>query len=765
METFGPYQLLDLLGRGAMGEVHRALDTRRGRTVALKRLLPALAHDQHYRARFFRECRDAAVLNEAHVVPIHDFGEVDGRLFLDMRLVEGRDLGEVLAQDGPLSPQIAVAVVEQVAAALDAAHQAGIVHRDVKPSNVLVSGRGPVPHCYLLDFGIAGMTGAATGAPLTGTGDIVGSLDYLAPERLTDNASDPRVDVYSLACLLYEALTGRPPFVASDVAALCEAHLSAPPPRPSETMDSLPASLDEVVARGMSKDPFQRFVSAGALAESARAALTKGPRGLRHPLASMESGDLASAVRRAERDDPRSPATLRRLPLLASAAVALLALGGAAAMNLASGTAAATPVTKEAADSMGEQPFVPRPANQAGGVEAGSGGGMGDQPPAGGVPTDPVSGDQPGLYGGDAAGTCDVDAMVTFFSGHPAQAAAWAAVEGVDPTGIEGLLRSLTPVVLRFDTAVTNHGFSGGRATPFQSVLQAGTSVLVDERGLPRVRCQCGNPLNPPRTRVSPEYGGDQWPAFTPEGVVVVEGAPEGVDSFVVVAGSGEFRDRPVGTSGDADVLPSPTDEQAARAFVADPTVAAATSAAPVPGGQTRADTGESGSTPPLKSPTTPDPNSSSAGGTAPTGPDGGPPATTSGLPRPPTSQPPTTTNAPPTTTSPPPATTTANPSTTTPSPGSTTAAEPPPDGSQDPDLPTSDAPGSEPPPAEEAPEPGTPAGPSDAGSADLETPTDEAPLNEPEPAGQDLPDQEPATESSETSNPSSGDAGTVPPS
>jgi serine/threonine protein kinase len=202
---FGPYRMDALIARGGMGEVHRAYDTQHDRVVAVKLLAGHVADDEAFRQRFIREARAAARLREPHVIPIHAYGEIDGRLYLDMRLVEGPDLSTILANRGPLDPAAAVDVIRQVASALDAAHAEGLVHRDVKPSNVLVDGSG---FAYLVDFGIARSMGPA--ADITGTGIPVGTVAYMAPERFATEPVDHRVDVYSLACLLYQCLTGAP---------------------------------------------------------------------------------------------------------------------------------------------------------------------------------------------------------------------------------------------------------------------------------------------------------------------------------------------------------------------------------------------------------------------------------------------------------------------------------------------------------------------------------------------------------------------------
>ena len=272
---FGRYELHEMLGRGGMGEVYRAFDTEQRRLVALKVLPDGVAGDPQLVERFRREAYAAAKLRNPHVLPVHTFGEIDGRLYIDMRLVDGRDLATLLATDGPLAPDRAVAVVGQVAEALDEAHAARLVHRDVKPSNVLLTGRD---FAYLFDFGIAHAVGSATtGASLTSTGTTVGTLAYMAPERfVTPDRIDGRADVYSLACLLFELLTGRPPFPVRDLPALLHAHLHAPPPAVTALRPDVSAALDAVVARGMAKDPAARHPTAGNLAADAARALQAG---------------------------------------------------------------------------------------------------------------------------------------------------------------------------------------------------------------------------------------------------------------------------------------------------------------------------------------------------------------------------------------------------------------------------------------------------------------------------------------------------------
>ncbi|MEU1428793.1 protein kinase [Nocardia sp. NPDC005746] len=270
---FGQYELRRLLGVGGMGEVYEAYDTVRDRVVAVKLLDVDLARQPTYVERFRRESRTAAKLQEPHVIPVHDWGEVDGVLFIDMRLVRGRDLKAYLFEEGPLPPERAVAVVEQIAAALDSAHESGLVHRDVKPANILLTGD---LFAYLVDFGIAH---TESDVQLTQTGNAIGSFAYMAPERFEHNASvSPSADIYALACVLYECLTGGPPFRVTGNLANIRAHMLTPPPRPS-VRTGVPVGLDQVVAIGMAKEPGRRYATAGQLARAARAALMRAAHG------------------------------------------------------------------------------------------------------------------------------------------------------------------------------------------------------------------------------------------------------------------------------------------------------------------------------------------------------------------------------------------------------------------------------------------------------------------------------------------------------
>lgn len=264
---FGHYQLQKLIGRGGMGEVYRAYDSDTDRIVALKVLPAHLAQDSTFQERFRRESHAAAGVSNPHVVPIHGYGEIDGRLYLDMRLIEGRNLGAMLTKTGkPLDPAFVVSMVEQVAEALDGAHAAGLIHRDVKPSNILIADNDFV---YLIDFGLARTAGDSG---MTTAGSTLGTLAYMAPERFDGGKVDLRSDVYALACVLYECLTGERPYPSDSLEQQIAGHMVSPAPRASEKDPRL-AAFDEVIAKGMAKKPSKRYQSAGALAAAARAAL------------------------------------------------------------------------------------------------------------------------------------------------------------------------------------------------------------------------------------------------------------------------------------------------------------------------------------------------------------------------------------------------------------------------------------------------------------------------------------------------------------
>ena len=273
----GPYRIEAVLGRGGMGVVYLATDGRLDRRVALKLLSPELADDAAFRTRFLRESRLAASIDDPNIIPVYEAGEIDGLFYLAMRYVEGTDL-ESRLREGPLSPADAVHVLAQVASALDAAHERGLVHRDVKPANILIAaGKGPgrPDHAYLTDFGLTKHRGSQTG--ITRAGAFLGTLDYIAPEQIEAKPVDGRADQYALACMTFQCLTGIVPFARDSDPAIMMAHLRDAPPSATAKQPALPAEVDAVIARGMAKKPDDRFPTSEAFVTALRQALGVRP--------------------------------------------------------------------------------------------------------------------------------------------------------------------------------------------------------------------------------------------------------------------------------------------------------------------------------------------------------------------------------------------------------------------------------------------------------------------------------------------------------
>jgi len=323
--SVGGYRIEERIGRGGMAVVYRASDDQAGRTVALKILAPGLARDSSFRTRFVRESRAAATVRHRHVLPVYGAGEADGRLFIAMRYVRGGDVRQLLRQHGPLPADLAWTLIAQIGSGLDAAHARGLVHRDVKPANMLLeapawptaragaaggavvaggavgaggavvaggagtggergaqAGFGAV-HAYLADFGVSKQVLAER---LTATGQIVGTLDYIAPEQLEGHRLDGRADQYSLACVAFELLSGKPPFRRGQLHAIIYAQLYEPPPALTSRRPDLPPAADRVLARALAKAPADRYDSCAKF--TARLAVALGlpgvPRGTATPL-------------------------------------------------------------------------------------------------------------------------------------------------------------------------------------------------------------------------------------------------------------------------------------------------------------------------------------------------------------------------------------------------------------------------------------------------------------------------------------------------
>lgn len=309
--SLGRFVVENLIGRGGMSDVYRAFDPALERHVALKVLSPALARDPGLVTRFLREARAAAALDHPNVVRVLETGDDGDHAFIAMQLVQGRDLKTEIAERGPLPLALVVAVAEQAAAGLDHAHDAGLVHRDVKPANLLLDPQG---HVYVTDFGLVRGSGSNSG--LTRTGELVGTVYYVAPENLEGGGTDRRADVYSLGCVIYECLTGKPVFERDTELAILWAHLNDEPPRASLARRDTPRTVDRVIAAALAKNPEHRFESCSALANALAAALQ-----------GIAVDVPVQPRRRAER-------SLRPQRFLALAAAAMLLTGGAVAQRV-----------------------------------------------------------------------------------------------------------------------------------------------------------------------------------------------------------------------------------------------------------------------------------------------------------------------------------------------------------------------------------------------------------------------------------------------
>jgi serine/threonine-protein kinase len=330
-DVIAGYRLDELVGRGGMGVVFRATHIALERQGAVKLIAPELALNEEFRMRFQRESRLAASIDHPNVIPIFDAGEEDGQLYVAMRFVDGTDLAALVASRDGLSPEEAVDVIAQVGAALDAAHRRGLVHRDVKPGNVLLESGPSGAHAYLTDFGLVKAVGAASGV-LTRTGQWLGTPDFAAPEQIHGRDVDARTDVYSLGCMLYHAVAGKPPFEGDTEVAKIFAHLSKAPPALTEAAPEAPAALDDVIRTALEKDPDARYPSAGELVSAAKRALaTPAPAETQSRARHVPSTPPAPAT-----PAPAAPAPAGRrflLPvavaiLLAAVVVAVLALAG-----------------------------------------------------------------------------------------------------------------------------------------------------------------------------------------------------------------------------------------------------------------------------------------------------------------------------------------------------------------------------------------------------------------------------------------------------
>ena len=589
LEHIGRYRVERMLGTGAFATVWLANDDALAAQVAVKVLAENWAHDEDIRRRFAEEARILWRLDSDHIVRVHTVDQLDdGRPYfvmdfagggsLDERIRERRDQGRPFTVDEALTLSMAIAD------GLADAHHQGIVHRDLKPSNVLFrvmpSGQ---ERLLLADFGIARSLEAARGA----TTISAGTPHYMAPEQAQGHAERPS-DIYASAVILHELLVGSPPFPFDSAGQVLRAQLTGPPPDVRTLRPDVPAAVAAVVARGLSMEPADRAADADAWrAELVAAAQAPSPAETIGPTAPVPSqgetlgpGDIppAASVTPPPTPPPVSPPMpppvsppvpplvppappvgggdddsrrRRRALILIGAVVAIAALIVAVGV-FKGGKASAGEIILAPKDAAGANPFTPSVVPAAATTPAFT-------PPT--VPaqqkgaTGSISGSTAGLYGGTRQlAVCDPGQLVTFLQANPAKAKAWAAVFGITADRIPAYVAGLTPVVLRTDTRVTNHGFVNGVANPIQSVLQAGTAVLVDNYGVPRVKCFCGNPLSPPvPVSSTPTYTGPPWPGFAAPQIIVI--APTVTIQTIVIVdlATGVPFARPVGTTGSQD--------------------------------------------------------------------------------------------------------------------------------------------------------------------------------------------------------------------
>ena len=500
-------------------------------------------------------------MTQPHVIPVHEAGEIDGRLYLTMPIIDGTDLHTVLQRDGPLTPQRAVDVIEQLAAALDAAHAVGLVHRDVKPSNALLTGDDFV---YLIDFGIAHDTAATK---LTQTGSERGHPGLHVPRAL--EYRDRRCPLGCLRAGL-RALRmphRRPTLPRGQLGTTTRRTPDPGPPKPSHPTPPYPQGFDEVIATGMAKDPDQRYHERqGADRRRAPRPLssTSAPGADTQTVATTEPA-LATTTDPVRRHPP--PRAVEPQMVDRAAVVVLIAAVGAGVVlrNVLSSTPT-TELVLTAATDPGANPFMPPAATPPP---------TNTQPPPtlqphgnGPVVTQSLPGDRDGLYGGTMNNAeCDRDKMIDFLSSHPAQAGAFVEALNTDPALF--LERRAPPHRRRHphlpartdphrataDTPVTNHGFDGTHPTTLQSVFQPGTAVFVDAHGLPRARCYCGNPLTAPTALTGePKPVGAPWAGYNPDALAAAQPSKAAITTFVLIdVVTGQPFNRP------ADTAPPPS--------------------------------------------------------------------------------------------------------------------------------------------------------------------------------------------------------------
>jgi serine/threonine protein kinase len=614
LQHIGRYRVERMLGSGAFATVYMATDEALDATVAVKVLAENWAHDEDIRRRFSEEARILWRLDSDHIVRVHTVDQLpDGRPYFVMDYADAGTLADRMrdrrAGGGSYSVDDAMRLSSDIADGLAVAHRQGIVHRDLKPSNVLFrtsSGRGV--RLVLADFGIARSLESARGSTIA-----AGTPHYMAPEQAQGQADRPS-DVYAAAVILHELLVGDCPFPFDSAGQVLRAQLTETPADVRIRRPDVPAPIAELISRGLALEPSHRPADGTAWKAALTAAAaghdvapgqgaTLGPGDIDRAGATLGPSDLPAPAPPPAYTPPAPtppaytpppptpppptpppytppPATppispppypppggptptpvpmsgpsdqdkRRRSLFLVGAVVVVVALI-AGAMVFSSNKASAGEIILAPKNAPGAHPFTPSVVPASATTPAFT-------PPT--VPaqqngaTGSVSGSTAGLYGGTKQlGVCDPGQLVSFLQANPAKGRAWATVLGITPDQIPAYVGGLTPVVLRTDTRVTNHGFVNGTANPIQSVLQAGTAVLVDAYGVPRVKCYCGNPLTEPKAVTGkPTYTGEKWPGFSAPQIIVIAPTIK-IDTLVLVdVANGQPFVRPLGTSGAAD--------------------------------------------------------------------------------------------------------------------------------------------------------------------------------------------------------------------
>lgn len=536
--------------------------------VAIKVLAENWQHDDDIRLRFTEEARILWRLDSDRIIRVHTVDELpDERPYFVMDFADGGTLAERMdaaagaARRWTIGEAIGLSVA--IADGLAVAHAHGIIHRDLKPSNVMFKSGRDGERLVLADFGIARSLEAAGRSTIA-----AGTPHYMAPEQ-SEGRADRASDVYAAAVVLYELLAGTVPFPYPSAGQVIRAQLTSAAPDIRSLRADVPGSVATVLARGLQSDPAVRF----ATIEDWRDGLVAAVAGNEEPTIMRAAGaGGAETVHPAELaptyvppttppgpssawgppvgppappppptvpptatgptgptgPPPRRRSSPRRWVVAAVVLVVLGLVGGVLAVVLGGGSKAkAGEIFLQPASAPGPDPFGPSiaaPISPAAGVLSSAAPTTAAAATTGPLVINAQFGGTPELYGGSKQlGVCDKPAMISFLQANPDKAAAWAAVQGIPVSALPEYITKLTPVVLRSDTRVTNHGFVNGKANPFQAILQAGTAVLVDEYGVPRARCACGNPLAPPvAVKAAPSYQGSPWPGFSPTNVTVI---------------------------------------------------------------------------------------------------------------------------------------------------------------------------------------------------------------------------------------------------